>query len=297
MDRYTRRDFLKNTIAGTAALSSIGLLSKNVYADKSTIDQVDLGTTGVRMSRLALGTGSHGWENKSDQTDLGKKKFVGLCEAAWDKGINVFDTADIYGSHTFVREALNSISREKSVVLSKMWTSPNDWLPDDVGDVNKMFDRFRKEINTDVIDIVLLHSQTDADWPNKLKKMRDDLSELQAKGKIKTVGVSCHSLGALEAAANSDWVKVILARINHNGDRMDGKPEEVMALLEKAKNNGKAIIGMKIFGCGALVKEEERETSLNYVLKSGNLNAMTIGFENAEQIDDTIKRINRIIHS
>ena len=297
MKNFSRREFIKNSLAGTAALSSIGLFSNNLLAGANTIDQVDLGTTGVRLSRLALGTGTHGWKNVSDQTRLGKKRFIELAEAAYDKGINFFDTADIYGSHGFIKDALKIVPRDKSVVLSKMWTSPTDWLPDDVGLVNKMFDRFRKEINIDVIDIVLLHSQTEADWPQKLTKMRDDLSELQAKGLIKTVGVSCHSLDALNAAAESDWVKVILARINYNGDRMDDKPEKVMPVLKKAHDNGKAIVGMKIFGCGALVEEEQRETSLNYVLKSGNIDAMTIGFENAEQIEDTIKRINRIVHS
>lgn len=297
MNEFTRRNFIKNTIAGTAGILSVGVLPNGLSAGVNKIDQVNLGPTGIRLSRVALGTGSHGWENRSDQTDLGKKKFAELTEAAWDKGINVFDTADIYGSHTFVKNALKHVSREKSVILSKMWTAPNNWLPDDIGDVNKMFDRFRKEINTDVIDIVLLHSQTDADWPTKLEKMRDDLSEIKEKGKIRTVGVSCHSLDALDAAVESDWVQVILSRINNNGDRMDGKPEEVMPVLKKAHDKGKAVIGMKIFGCGALVTEEQREASLNYVLKSGNVDSMTIGFDNAEQIDDTIKRINRIVQS
>lgn len=291
----SRRTFLKKSAAAAAAFYGVGFAGLS-HSAETTIDVVPLGNTGVKLSRVALGTGTRGWKNRSDQTELGKKGFVELAEAAFDRGINFFDTADIYGSHTYVREALKAVPREKSVILSKMWTKPESWLPE-LTTVPKTFDRFRKEIGTDVIDIVLIHSQTDPEWPSKLARMRDDLSTLQAKGKIKTVGVSCHSLEALKAAAESDWVEVILARINIRGDRMDDKPENVMPVLKKAHDSGKAIIGMKIFGCGGLVEESQREASLQYVLKSGNIDAMTIGFENIEQIDDTIKRINRIVRS
>jgi 1-deoxyxylulose-5-phosphate synthase len=295
MRDLSRRSFIKTGVAGATA-ASLGLFSSNLQASSSTIDKVKLGNTGVELSRLALGTGTHGWKFVSDQTKLGTNGFVELAEAAFDKGINFFDAADIYGSHTYVKEALKKVSRDKSIVMSKIWTAPNDWLPE-VGEVPKTFDRFRKEIDTDEIDIVLLHCMTDPEWPTKLVKMRDDLSELKAKGLIKTVGCSCHSLDALKAAAESDWVEVILARVNYNGDRMDDKPEKVMPVLKKAHDNGKAILGMKIFGCGNLVEEEQRERSLNYVLKSGNVDAMTIGFDKPKYIDDAIKRVNRIVHS
>ncbi|NOY57357.1 MAG: aldo/keto reductase [Calditrichaeota bacterium] len=295
MKKITRRSFIKNSIKGTATMTA-GLSIYGVQetlAAKTKIDQVVLGKSGIKLSRLAMGTGTHGWKHVSDQTKLGVKGFVDLAQHAFDSGITFFDVADIYGSHTFLREALKYIPREKVVILTKIWTAPNNWIK--VQSAPKALDRFRKEIGTDYLDIVLIHSQTSPNWPEEQKRMRDDLSEAKEKGIIRTMGASCHSLGALKAAAGSDWLEVLLTRINPVGVRMDDTPEKVMPVIKKAYDSGKGVIGMKIFGCGKLVKEQEREASLNFVLKSGNVDAMTIGFENRMQMDDTIRRINRIV--
>jgi predicted aldo/keto reductase-like oxidoreductase len=125
----------------------------------------------------------------------------------------------------------------------------------------------------------------------------DGLSEAKQQGLIKAVGVSCHNFDAMIDAASNPWVDVILARINPKSIRMDGTPEKVMEVLETARKNGKGIIGMKIFGCGELVKDDEREQSLNYVIKSGNVHCMTLGLENREHVDDAISRVMRISRS
>jgi predicted aldo/keto reductase-like oxidoreductase len=100
----------------------------------------------------------------------------------------------------------------------------------------------------------------------------------------------------LEAATNP-WVDVLLARINHQGAKMDGAPDKVMQVLETARKNGKGVIGMKIFGYGELVQESEREKSLNYVIKSGNVHCMTLGMDSKEQVDDAVSRVMRIAKS
>lgn len=158
----------------------------------------------------------------------------------------------------------------------------------------KSIDRFRKELDTDYIDILLLHCMVNTDWPDEYKRYMDAFSEAKEKGIIKKIGLSCHDLGALKVAAENPWVDVMQARINNNGARMDGTPEDVMSVLKKAKKNGKGVIGMKIFGCGKLISDEQRQESLNYVMKSGNVDAMTIGFENTAQIDDAIDRIMKL---
>jgi predicted aldo/keto reductase-like oxidoreductase len=155
-------------------------------------------------------------------------------------------------------------------------------------------DRFRKELDTDYIDILLLHCMVNTEWPDEYKRYMDGFSEAKEKGIIKKVGLSCHDLGALKVAAESPWADVIQARINHKGIRMDGSPTEIMEILKTAKENGKGIIGMKIFGCGKLVTEEQRQSSLNFVMKSKNIDCMTIGFENTGQMDDAIERIMKL---
>jgi aryl-alcohol dehydrogenase-like predicted oxidoreductase len=296
MKKFTRRDFIKTSIAGTIAAGS-GLISKpaGLFAGGKNPGLIQLGKSGITVSRIAFGTGSHGWEKESDQTRLGMKKFIELSEYVYDKDIIFFDVADIYGSHTYLREALKIIPREKVIIMSKVWNRKNDWMK--IENIPTALDRFRKEIGTDYLDIALLHCMVSPNWLEEDKKWRDDLSEAKQKGVIRTHGVSCHDIGALKAAAASDWVEVLLARINPKGIRMDGPPEKVMPLLKQAHDRGAGVIGMKIFGCGELIEESERQKSLEYVWGSGNVDAMTIGIENSSQVDDNLARISKILNS
>lgn len=293
MKKISRRDFIYNGAAGFAGLASISAGNYS-FTKAETIDKVRLGKTGLKVSRVALGTGSFGWKRVSNQTKLGTSKFVDLAKYCFERGIQFIDTADMYGSHPFTGEALKVLPREKVTVLTKVMIRNYDgWY--NAEPFNTSLDRFRKELGTEYIDIMLMHCMTDGKWHNDFKVYMDGLSEAKSKGIVKAVGVSCHSMEALQEAAKNPWVDVILARINHHGAKMDGTPEDIMNILRIAKENGKGIIGMKIFGCGELIKDEEREKSLKYVLKSGNVDCMTLGLESKEQVDDAVSRITRIL--
>lgn len=296
MTKLDRRAFLAKSAAGIAVATAIPTLFTNPAAGVTkaeTVDRVRLGNTGLKVSRIAFGTGTRGWKRESNQTRIGLKEFVGLSHYCYDKGIRFFDTADMYGSHTYVAEALKLLPREKITLLTKVMVyNQQGWYEKEP--FSTSFDRFRKELNTDYFDIFLMHCMTKGDWSNEYKSHMDGLSEAKQKGLIKAVGVSCHNFDAMIDAASNPWVDVILARINPKSIRMDGTPEKVMEVLETARKNGKGIIGMKIFGCGELVKDDEREQSLNYVIKSGNVHCMTLGLENREHVDDAISRVMRI---
>jgi aryl-alcohol dehydrogenase-like predicted oxidoreductase len=298
MKNTSRREFLQTGaagLAGFAALSS-GLAGYDFAPSASTIDKVSLGKTGLSVPRVALGTGSGGWEKVSNQTRLGVKKFVELSQYAYEKGIRFFDTADMYGSHTYVREALKVIPRDKVTILTKVMTYDQEgWYKAEP--FQSSLDRFRKEIGTDYFDIFLMHCMVNGQWPTEYRKYMDDLSKAKEKGIIKSVGISCHNLDAMIEAANNPWVDVLLARINHHGSKMDGTPEKIMKVLETARLNGKGVIGMKVFGMGDLIKDEQREKSLNYVIRSGNVHCMTLGLESKEQVDDAVSRVMRIANS
>ena len=280
MKKTSRREFLQNSaagLAGFAALSS-GITGFEFPGSADTIDKVKLGKTGLIVSRVALGTGSAGWKYVSNQTNLGIKKFVELSQYAYDKGIRFFDTADMYGSHTYVREALKVIPRENVTILTKVMTYDQEgWYKTEPFQTS--LDRFRKEIGTDYFDIFLLHCMTNGQWPTEYRKYLDELSKAKEKGFVKTVGISCHNIEAMIEAANNPWVDVLFARINSRGAKMDGTPEQIMKVLETARLNGKGVIGMKVFGMGDLIKDTEREESLNYVIRSGNVHCMTLGLE------------------
>ena len=298
MRKTNRREFLQKSAAGLAGLAALsaGLKGFDLAPAGTTIDKVKLGNTGLMVPRVALGTGSGGWKNESNQTRLGMKKFVELSQYAYDRGIQFFDTADMYGSHEYVREALKVLPRDKVTILTKVMTYDQEgWYK--VEPFQTSLDRFRKEIGTEYFDIFLLHCMMDGQWSTEYRKYMDGLSEAKQKGIIKTVGISCHDMDAMIEAASNPWVDVLLARINHKGPKMDGTPDQVMKVLETARKNGKGVIGMKVFGMGDLIQEDQREKSLNYVIKSGNVHCMTLGLESRQQVDDAVGRVMRIANS
>ena len=299
ISKFDRRAFLFKGATGVAVASAIPyVLTQPVSAaqKRDVVDSVSLGNTGLKVSRIAFGTGSRGWKRESDQTRIGVKKFVELSQYCYDKGIQFFDTADMYGSHTYVGEALKVLPRENVTVLTKIMTYTREgWYKAEPFD--KCFDRFRRELKTDYIDIFLMHCMENGQWPAANKNYMDAMSKAKQDGLVKALGVSCHSFEAMVEAASNPWVDVILARINPKSIRMDGSPDNVMRVLETARKNGKGVIGMKIFGCGDLVKEDEREESLNYVIKSGNVHCMTLGVDNKQHVDDNVRRVMRIAQS
>jgi predicted aldo/keto reductase-like oxidoreductase len=291
MKQFSRRQFIQTSLVGAAAVTS-GFTSVSYSGSRNIqIDKVKLGKTGLKVSRLAMGTGTHGGNQSSDMTRMGVENWVKMARHALDRGISFYDAADLYGSHANVREMLKEVPREKATLLTKIWTRQEKWNMDSP---EKTIDRFRKETNSDYFDIMLLHCMTNAKWQEEKKPYIEALSAAKQKGIIKTVGVSCHNFDALKLAVDDPWVDVILARINPDGLVMDATADEVMAVLKKAHDSGKGIIGMKIFGEGRMKDAEQREKSLRWVIGSKNVDCMTIGMTTTEQIDDAVERIMRI---
>jgi 1-deoxyxylulose-5-phosphate synthase len=305
MDPIDRRRFLGATAGAAAVLGSSDVLRAAESLGSSTDPAelpgagltppappiVELGDTGIRLSRLAQGTGVRGGRRQSDQTRMGFAQLVSLFQHAYDRGVTCFDLADLYGTHVYFREALRTISREQVTILTKMWwqyDGPQDQThrPERRQMAQSTLERFRHELNTDTIDIMLLHCLMRSDWPRQMQPYMDVLSEEKEAGRIRAVGCSCHDLGALKTAAVTPWVDVILARINLAGASMDGPPEEVIPVLQTAKENGKALIGMKIFGEGRLA--DQRDECMKFAQELGLLDAMTIGFHTPEQIDEVL---------
>lgn len=295
MSDTNRRHFLQTTAAGAAAVAAAPLLQKSVQAATGTaVDRVELGKTGIKVSRLAMGTGVHGGARVSDHTRMGVDSFQKLMHHIYDQGINFLDMADLYGTHQQMRDAIKDrkIDRDDYVLLTKLWPRSEYWNAAS-GGAKEELDRFKRELGTDMVDVVLIHCMLDANWTQDYKRIRDELSELKQKGEIRAHGVSCHDYGALKVAAEHPWVDIIFARINNQGAKMDGTPEEISAVLKTAKANGKAIVGMKLYGEGTIRTPEEKDSSVKYVLENNLVDAMTIGMLKESEVDDTIDRINR----
>jgi len=301
MRAYSRRRFIKSTLSSAGLLATAPAWMPHGEAAPATgrisaCDLVTLGRTGLKVSRLAQGTGFNGSARASDHTRLGKEKLESLLRHSLDQGVSFLDLADLYGTHPYIRDAVQGLPRDKYVLLSKIWVRNEPWVTPS-GGAKEEVDRFRKELGSDTLDICLIHCMTDDKWPETYARVRDELSELKQKGTVRAVGVSCHDFGAWKVAATHPWVDVIFARINHKGGAqysMDGTAEAVAAVLKQARANGKAVVGMKIFGAGKLVKPEEKDASLRYVWANGLVDAITIGMLSKEQVDDTVERISKV---
>ncbi len=283
-----RREFLIRSAAGLGAawLSSKDLLAalttQPPLGKFSASDVVTLGSTGIKTSRLAMGTGTVGSGHHSNQTALGVKGLSELLLNGYDHGLRFFDAADSYGSHPHVAEALKHVPRDKVTVLTKTWAR-------DPATARADLDRFRRELGVDHIDICLMHCLTESDWTERFKGVMDVLSEAKQKGVIRAHGCSCHSIEALRAAAKSTWVEVDLARINPIGSHMDADPDTVVSVLREMKTAGKVVIGMKILGQGDL--RNRQSEALRYTLSLGVLDAFTIGAESRAEQEDLIRRV------
>ena len=280
-----RREFFLRT-AATAGAAAFANFPYHLFAgatQKLASDRIKLGPMKVEVSRLAQGSGTDGSGGSSNQTrKLGLRGLADLFDAGYDNGVTLWDSADQYGTHLHMKAALKEVPRDKVAIMTKTHSSTAKEMREDL-------DRFRREINTDYLDIVLLHAMTDADWPEKRKGAMEVLSEAQEKGIVRTHGTSCHSFEAMKAALNTKWCEVDLARINPAKVAMDGDPQTILNLLADMKAAGKGVIGMKILGAGRL--RSKPDECLQFALAHDQIDAFTIGAESVVELGDLVKKI------
>lgn len=280
-----RRNFLR-TAATTAGAVNLAQFPYHLYAGptkKSATDRVKLGPAKVELSRLAMGTGTNGAGGSSNQTKkLGVEGLANLFKAGYDLGVTFWDCADQYGTHPHAKAALKYVKRENVTILTKTHANTEAEMRADL-------DRFRRELGTDYLDIVLLHCMLDDNWNQRKRGAMNVLEEAKAKGIIRTKGVSCHTLGALKTAAAEPWVEVDLARINPAKIAMDADPATVLAILKQMKADGKGIIGMKILGAGRL--RDKVDESLQFALAQDCIDCFTIGSESIAELTDLTRKI------
>src|SRR5579859_1571144 len=192
MAHYSRRDYLKTGLAAGGLAVAAPLAFRNGLtlgaARQTATDWVTLGKSGVKVTRLAFGTGTMSGQV---QRDLGQEQFTKLVRYAYDRGIRFFETAESYGDmHRMLGVALKGIPRDSYRLMSKATTH-------DGVDPQQKIDELRKLANTEYFDIMLLHWQHTATWPTDSLRWQDGISEAQAKHAVIGHGASVHGLPAL----------------------------------------------------------------------------------------------------
>ncbi|MGA8042036.1 MAG: aldo/keto reductase [Terracidiphilus sp.] len=290
MSPFTRREFLKTSLAaGTmASVSNMPLHA----AQQAATELVTLGKSGIKVTRLAFGTGSN---NGYVQAALGQKKFTELVHYAHERGIRFFETSESYMTPAMLGEALKGIPRDSYQLMSKVTTDP------DV-DPAQRFDEMRRVSQTDYFDIMLLHWQHTADWVSETARWQQGVLEAQTKKTILARGASVHGLPALRQMPGNKWLEVAMIRMNHNGTRMDGPTyadnnnpgsvPEVVQHVKQVKADGMGVISMKLVGNGSFTRHEDRQAAMRFAFRNAGVDCVTVGFKSKEEIDEAIDNLN-----
>jgi len=277
----SRRDFIKTSVAAGAAVASMGSLP--VHAERASASSlVTLGKSGVRVTRLAFGTGSN---NGYVQAQLGQKEFSNLVAYAYDHGIRFFETAEAYVTPAMLGEAL----------MTKVTTDPG-------ADPQRRFEDMLRTSNTEYFDIMLLHWQHTPDWAETTKRWQEGIDKFHARKSILSRGASVHGLPALREMPGNPWLEVAMIRMNHKGTRMDGptgednnNPQcvpEVVQHVQQVKKDGMGVVSMKLIGNGAFTQHSDRVDAMRFAFRNAGVDAVTVGFKNRQEIDEAIDNLN-----
>ena len=269
MSSFSRRDFLKTSIAVGAAGSALNLPLQ--AATPKATDVVTLGKSGMKVTRLAFGTGS---QNGYVQARLGQQEFSRLVHYAYDHGIRFFETAEAYATPAMLGEALKAFPRDSYQLMTKVTT-------DEGVEPAKRFDDMRRISQTEYFDIMLLHFQHQADWVSETSRWQDGVMEAQSKKTIRTRGASVHGLPALRQVPGNKWLEVAMIRMNHNGTAMDGPSytdnvnpanvSEVVEHVKQVKKEGMGVISMKLVGNGSFTRHEDRQAAMRFAFKNAGI--------------------------
>ena len=290
MAHCSRRNFLKSGLAA-GALVGTGSLSLKA-APQTATDWVTLGKSGVKVTRLALGTGTGSGRT---QRDLGQEDFTKLVRHAYDRGIRFFETAESYGEmHKMLGVALKGIPRDTYRLMSKVTTREG------VNPQEKI-DELRKLANTDYFDIMLLHWQHTATWPTDTVRWQDGILEAKSKKAVVGHGASVHGLPALRRFPGNKWLEIAMIRMNHKGTKMDaedyntsgpGNVSEVVTHVKQVRAEGMGVISMKLVGEGTFTTREDRQAAMRFAFKNAGVDAVTVGYKNTAEIDEAIENLN-----
>jgi len=285
----SRRNFLKTGFAA-GVLAGTGRLPLRAARGSAT-DWVTLGKSGVKVTRLALGTGTMSGQV---QRALGQEEFTRLVRHAYDHGIRFFETSESYGGmHQMLGVALNGIPRDSYRLMTKVTTSSG---------VNPQakIDQLRKLANTDYFDIMLLHWQHTPTWPTDTVKWQDGIQEAKSKKVVMGYGASVHGLPALRRFPGNQWLEIAMIRMNHNGARMDsedfnsssGDVSEVVTHVKEVHRDGMGVISMKLVGEGTFTTREDRQAAMKFAFNNAGVDSVTVGYKSTAEVDEAIENVN-----
>lgn len=237
-----------------------------------------LGRTGLVVSRMCFGTLTMG----PLQAKLSLKEGASLIRAAMDAGVNFIDTAELYGSYEYIREAISgrggirSRDRDSVVIASKSYDYTYDGM-------RQAVERALRSMGIDYIDIFLLHEQESALTLKGHQEALRYLARAREAGKVRAIGASTHHVACVRAAAAMPEIDVIHPLLNRSGIGIaDGTASDMLEAVWEAHRAGKGIYSMKALGGGALL--DDVEGSLGWVLAQPCVDSIAVGIKTLDEL-------------
>jgi aryl-alcohol dehydrogenase-like predicted oxidoreductase len=243
------------------------------------IERVTYGSTGLQVSRVNFGVGLVGrLKYKMTPAEGGR-----LLRAAFDLGVNFWDTADHYDTHPHVGEALKGLDRASVVINSK--TASKD-RAGAIGDC----ERFLVELGTEYVDTVMLHGVETVEEFGVRQGALEGLIECKRRGLVKHVGLSTHiATGAImEEVARNPAIEVVLTLYNRDGLMLKGGTlAEHVEAIRRVYEAGKGVCLMKVLAQGGLVSTPE--PALRAAFEFPYAHSATIGFRDIHQVEFALR--------
>ncbi|MCI7571255.1 MAG: aldo/keto reductase [Clostridiales bacterium] len=235
------------------------------------MEKRELGRTGLFVSRLCFGTLTMG----PFQRNLSISEGTSLMERAFSHGVNFLDTAEIYETYPYVKQALKI--KPDAIVCTKSYAYTKEMA-------EESFRKAVEGIGRDHIDIFMLHEQESGLTIRGHKEALDYFLDMKRKGYIRAVGLSTHYVECMRAACTHPELDVLFPLINKKGVGIaDGTPEQMLEQIETAHKLGKGVFAMKPLGGGHLIND--REEAMNYILGIDSLDAIAIGMQSIAEVD------------
>lgn len=246
----------------------------------SSIRQVPFGKLGFKVSRLVVGTGSSGNGGDSVQGQQAIERYSKVLQQAYRQGARFWDTALMYGTHTHLAHALKFCSRHEVVISSKTLSREREQTLSDL-------DRTLDELETEYIDIFLMHQVDDLEEWEQVQESLQALGVEKRRARVRAVGISTHNIDVLERACVSPQIDTLFTNFNFANEHMDADIKDYRLALQKAYDLGKGIFVHKTLGAGKLVHEYER--AVRYNLEQPFLHAVSLGIVDLDQLKTAVE--------
>lgn len=230
-----------------------------------------LGRTGILVSRLCFGALTIG----PLQANLSLREGAAVIRRALESGVNFIDTAELYRTYPYIREAARGFGRDV-VVCSKCYAYTYQ-------DMKQSVEKALTELERDYIDIFMLHEQESALTVKGHWEAFGYLLEAREKGLIRAAGISTHHVSGVLAAAEFPEIDVVHPMFNIEGIGIaDGTKEDMLAAIKGAADAGKGIYSMKALGGGNLLARPEE--ALKYVLSVPEICSVAVGMSTVQEV-------------